>query len=57
MIHIIVCQQHTSAIHLVIDGWTAPFAALYLGIVIVWFAIGQIHQCILEFVRYDHVYC
>ncbi|KAJ6600176.1 hypothetical protein B0H10DRAFT_1923910 [Mycena sp. CBHHK59/15] len=34
-----------------IDGWTAPFVASYLGIVIVWFAAGKIHHAILEFIR------
>ncbi|TFK37882.1 hypothetical protein BDQ12DRAFT_723952 [Crucibulum laeve] len=40
-----------SAIHLVLDGWTAPIIASYLGIVIVWYTNGQIHRCVLEFIK------
>jgi len=38
------------SIYLVVDGWTAPFACSYLGIVVVWFAQGQIWQATLEFI-------
>ena len=31
-----------STIHLVIDGWTAPIVASFLGIVVVWFSDGII---------------
>ncbi|KAJ7772032.1 hypothetical protein DFH07DRAFT_879090, partial [Mycena maculata] len=43
-------KDYQGAIHAVIDGWTAPFVASYLGIVIVWFAAGKIHRAILEFI-------
>ncbi|TFY82246.1 hypothetical protein EWM64_g1767 [Hericium alpestre] len=43
-------KQHTGSIHLVIDGWTAPFAYSYLGIVVIWFAQGKIWRSILEFI-------
>ncbi|GBE89936.1 Putative AC transposase OS=Zea mays PE=2 SV=2 [Sparassis crispa] len=39
------------AIHLVIDGWTAPFVASYLGIVVIWFDGDKLWRSILEFVR------
>ncbi|KAJ6537535.1 hypothetical protein DFH09DRAFT_930744 [Mycena vulgaris] len=48
---LITQQDYHGAIHAVIDGWTAPFVASYLGIVIVWFAAGKIHRAILEFIR------
>ncbi|KAJ6590361.1 hypothetical protein B0H10DRAFT_2442367, partial [Mycena sp. CBHHK59/15] len=44
-------KDYHSTIHAIIDGWTAPFVASYLGIVIVWFAAGKIHHAILEFIR------
>jgi len=44
-------SKHQGAIHLVIDGWTAPFAASYLGIVVVWLSGGKIWRAILEFIR------
>ena len=40
------------SIHLVVDGWTAPFVASYLGIVAIWFADGKIWRATLEFIRY-----
>jgi len=40
-----------STIHLVMDGWTSPIAASFLGIVVVWVQDGVIHQAILEFIR------
>ncbi|KAJ7829498.1 hypothetical protein B0H14DRAFT_2366573 [Mycena olivaceomarginata] len=47
----IEAQNYDGAIHAVIDGWTAPFVASYLGIVIIWFNAGKIHRAILEFIR------
>ncbi|KAF9456055.1 hypothetical protein BDZ94DRAFT_1315533 [Collybia nuda] len=38
-------------VHLVLDGWTAPVAASYLGLVVVWYAGGKIHHAVLEFVK------
>lgn len=38
-------------VHLVIDGWTAPLVASYLGICVVWYDGGKIHRAILEFIR------
>ncbi|KAG5649142.1 hypothetical protein H0H81_005989, partial [Sphagnurus paluster] len=35
-------------VHLVIDGWTAPLVASYLGICVVWYDGGKIHHAILE---------
>ncbi len=40
-----------STIYLVMDGWTSPIAASFLGIVVVWVQDGVIHQAILEFIR------
>ncbi|PPQ84415.1 hypothetical protein CVT26_006537 [Gymnopilus dilepis] len=40
----------TSAIHLVLDGWTAPIVLSYLGLVIVWCHEGVIQRSILEFI-------
>ncbi len=45
-------QALNGTIHLVLDGWTAPIVASYLGIVVVWFSQGVIHRAILEFIRY-----
>ena len=53
LIHADVMQKHNGAIHLVMDGWTSPILACYLGIVVVWFCHGRIHRCILEFARYE----
>ncbi|KAJ3560171.1 hypothetical protein NP233_g11011 [Leucocoprinus birnbaumii] len=50
----IICTQLTSimsAIHLVLDGWTAPIVASYLSLVIVWWEQDKIHHMILEFIR------
>jgi hypothetical protein len=40
-----------STIHLVLDGWTAPIVASFLGIVVVWFQEGVIYRAVLEFIR------
>ena len=40
-----------SAVHVVLDGWTAPLVSSYLGIVVVWYSEGVIHRAILEFIR------
>lgn len=45
-------QKHDGAVHLVMDGWTSPILACYLGIVAIWYSQGHLHRCILEFVRY-----
>ena len=45
-------QEFTGAVHLVIDGWTSPLMASYLGIVVMWFSGGVLHRRILEFIRY-----
>jgi len=45
-------QEFVGAVHLVIDGWTSPLMASYLGIVVTWFSGGMLHRWILEFVRY-----
>ena len=42
----------TSAIHLVLDGWTSPLISSYLGLVVVWCTNGKIHRAVLEFIRY-----
>ena len=36
---------------MVLDGWTAPIVASFLGIVVVWYSNGIIHRAILEFIR------
>ena len=36
-----------STIHLVLDGWTAPIVASFLGIVVVWFQEGVIYCAVL----------
>ncbi|KAF5315255.1 hypothetical protein D9619_006958 [Psilocybe cf. subviscida] len=38
-------------VHLVLDGWTSPLIFAYLGLVIIWYADGNIHRTILEFIR------
>lgn len=40
-----------TAFHIVLDGWTAPIVASYLGIVIVWHADGKIYRAVLDFIR------
>jgi len=49
-----VVLKHTKAlnstINLVLDGWTAPIIASFLGIVVVWFQEGVIYHAILEFI-------
>ncbi|KAG2363134.1 hypothetical protein BDR07DRAFT_1283062, partial [Suillus spraguei] len=42
---------HVGSVHLIIDGWLAPFAYSYLGIVIVWYDRGKIWCSTLEFIR------
>ncbi|KAK7047943.1 hypothetical protein VNI00_006271 [Paramarasmius palmivorus] len=44
--------QVVGAIHLAVDGWTAPIASSYLGIVVIWYANGRIYRAILEFIRF-----
>lgn len=46
-------QKRNGAVHLVMDGWTSPILACYLGIVAIWFSAGKVHRCILEFARYE----
>jgi hypothetical protein len=36
---------------LVLDGWTAPIVASFLGLVVVWYSNGIVHRAILEFIR------
>ncbi|KEP45111.1 putative AC transposase, partial [Rhizoctonia solani 123E] len=38
-------------IHLAMDGWTAPTSRSYLGIVIIWQNMGEMHRAILEFIQ------
>jgi len=45
-------QSLNSAMHLVLDGWTSPIVSSYLGLVVVWYQNGLIHQAILEFIWY-----
>lgn len=52
-----VIQKHNGAVHLVMDGWTSPILACYLGIVAIWFCRGWVHRCILEFARYEPCPC
>lgn len=35
-----------------LDGWSAPIIAAYLGLVVVWYERGQIFRAILEFIRF-----
>ncbi|KAF5345112.1 hypothetical protein D9756_011467 [Leucocoprinus leucothites] len=44
-------QDLDQALHIVLDGWTAPIIASYLGLVVVWYDKGEIHRTILEFIR------
>ncbi|KAG2360529.1 hypothetical protein BDR07DRAFT_1289490, partial [Suillus spraguei] len=44
-------QNHVGSIYLVIDRWLAPFAYLYLGIVVVWYDRGKIWRSTLEFIH------
>jgi hypothetical protein len=45
-------KKHTGSVHLVTDGWTAPFAYSYLGIIVVWLAQCRIWRATLEFIQY-----
>ncbi|KAF5345585.1 hypothetical protein D9756_011054 [Leucocoprinus leucothites] len=44
-------QDLDQALHIVLDGWTVPIIASYLGLVVVWYDKGKIHQTILEFIH------
>ncbi|KAJ3500635.1 hypothetical protein NLJ89_g9707 [Agrocybe chaxingu] len=44
-------KDRNAPIHLVLDGWTSPLIASYLGLVVVWYQDGSIHRAILEFIR------
>ena len=44
-------QKLAPAIHLVVDGWTAPLVASFLGLVVVWCEKGVLHRIVLEFIR------
>lgn len=44
-------KRRNNTVHLVMDGWTSPIVASFLGIVVVWYEAGEIHQAILEFIR------
>lgn len=46
------CQTRNRAVHLVLDGWSAPIVASFLGIVVVWYDEGIIYRAILEFIRF-----
>ncbi|KIK19902.1 hypothetical protein PISMIDRAFT_106740, partial [Pisolithus microcarpus 441] len=37
------------SVHLIVDGWRAPFAYSYLGVIVCWYADGKIWQMTLEF--------
>jgi hypothetical protein len=52
-IQLIFFQAINSAIHIVLDGWTAPLVASYLGIIVVWSQEGILYRAVLEFVRYE----
>ncbi|KAF5352607.1 hypothetical protein D9756_006312 [Leucocoprinus leucothites] len=43
-------QDLDQALHIVLDGWTVPIIALYLGLVVVWYDRGEIHRTILKFI-------
>ncbi|KAF5348819.1 hypothetical protein D9756_009866 [Leucocoprinus leucothites] len=47
-------QSITGGIHLVLDRWTAPIVASYLGLVIIWSEQGTIYRTVLEFIRLKH---
>lgn len=49
-------KRRNNTIHIVMDGWTAPIVASFLGIVVVWYEDGKIHRAILEFIRFVFVY-
>ncbi|KAF8238004.1 hypothetical protein L208DRAFT_1244585, partial [Tricholoma matsutake] len=40
-----------STIHLVLDGWTAPIIASFLGPLVVWCHEGVIYRAVLENIR------
>ncbi|QRV87680.1 hAT family dimerization protein [Ceratobasidium sp. AG-Ba] len=44
-------QQVPGALHLALDGWTAPTSESYLGVVIFWREESKIWRTVLEFIR------
>jgi len=48
-------QKRGHSVHLAVDGWTAPITAAFLGVVVVWHDKGEIHRCVLEFIRYGFI--
>ncbi|KAJ3573237.1 hypothetical protein NP233_g2572 [Leucocoprinus birnbaumii] len=40
-----------NGVHIVLDGWSAPIIAAYLGLVVVWYERGEIFRAVLEFIR------
>ncbi|VDC05352.1 unnamed protein product [Peniophora sp. CBMAI 1063] len=38
-------------VHFAIDGWTAPLAWSYLGVVVIWYESGLMYRAVLDFVR------
>ncbi|CAE7107559.1 unnamed protein product [Rhizoctonia solani] len=44
-------QQIPGALHLALDGWTAPTSESYLGVVVFWREENKIQRTILEFIR------
>ncbi|QRV80101.1 hAT family dimerization protein [Ceratobasidium sp. AG-Ba] len=44
-------QQVSGALHLALDGWTAPTSESYLGVVIFWREKNKIWRTVLEFIH------
>jgi hypothetical protein len=44
-------QNLKGAVHLQIDGWSAPIVVSFLGIVASWEEGGEIKEIVLEFVK------
>ncbi|CCO33243.1 Putative AC transposase AltName: Full=ORFA [Rhizoctonia solani AG-1 IB] len=40
-------------IHLALDGWTAPTATAYLGLVVHWYSEGKLWRAVLEMIRLE----
>jgi len=44
-------EERNRELHVIVDGWTAPFADSYLGCIIQWEDHGELYETTLEFIK------
>ena len=49
--------QSITHLHIALDGWTSPNIFSFVGVTIQYFEKGAIHGFVLDFVKYDHIFC